>query len=49
MSFIPRMSALVVVEYYPWFTFYFFCFKLIILPITIPQRIKLNHNIMIVP
>ena len=36
MPFIPR-KALVVVEFYPWFTFYFLCFKLIISPITIPQ------------
>ena len=36
MLFIPR-TALDVVEFYPWFTFYFLCFKLIISSITIPQ------------
>ena len=58
MPFIPR-TALVVVEFYPWFTFYFLCFKLIIpnyhtliqtqRKIKFKPRIKLNHNIMIVP
>ena len=44
--------AYVVVQFYPWFKFYFLCFKLIIIhyntqkqkKIKFEPRIKLNHN-----
>ena len=44
--------ACVVVQFYPWFKFYFLCFKLIIIHYHTPKqreikfepRIKLNHN-----
>jgi len=39
MPFIPR-TALVVVEFYPWFTSYFLCFKLIINTYHTPNQCK---------
>ena len=50
---IPHDSVYVVVQFYPWFNFIFFCFKLIIIhyhaqkqrEIKTKPRIKLNHNI----
>ena len=46
-------SVYVVVQFYPWFNFIFFCFKLIIIhyhtqkqeEIKFKPSIKLNHNI----
>ena len=46
-------GVFVVVQFYPWFKFYFFCFKLIVIHYNTQKqkktksepRMKLNHNI----